>query len=166
MKRRLGTKGFVMLLVSAFCLVPAGCGAGKTLVMKPTEATFHARSVEITEEEPTVKATEKARQYFLERLETLLYEDGGFEKGSTLKISYRFIQFNPGSQLTRWFWGGVGNAGEGTVTVEAKFYIGEEEVSFIQVEGKIQSGAFGGDFNFAIEKAAREIATYTLENFK
>ena len=166
MKKRRLIKGLLILMAFASALVFTGCGAGRTIVMRPPETVFSAKSVEIMEETPTIKVPEKARRYFKEKLESFIFEEGGLEKGPRLRVSYRFIQFNPGSQLTRWFWGGIGNAGEGSVTVEAKYYDGEREISSIQVEGKIQSGAFGGDFEFAIEKAAREIANYTVENFK
>jgi hypothetical protein len=74
---------------------------------------------------------------------------------------YRFVQFNPGSQFSRWFWGGIGSAGKGTMTVEAKFLdSNDKELVKIQSEGEIASGFLGGGFNLAIQKAAKEIAEY------
>lgn len=166
MKKQRFIKGLLILMAFDSALVLTSCGAGKTLVMRPPDAVFSAKSVEIIEETPTVKVPEKARRHFMDKLENFIFVEGGLEKGPSLRISCRFIQFNPGNQFTRWFWGGIGNAGKGSMTVEAKYFDGEREISVIQAEGKIQSGAFGGDFDFAIEKAAREIATYTLENFK
>jgi hypothetical protein len=78
-----------------------------------------------------------------------------------LKIHYRFIQFNPGSQFSRWFWGGIGSAGKGSLTVEVRFLDGSgRELAKIQSEGEITSGAFGGSFDFAVQKAATEVAEY------
>lgn len=98
---------------------------------------------------------------FKAALEQELFEKGGFVRGDGLKIMYRFIQFNPGSQFSRWFWGGIGSAGKGTMTVEARFLeFDGKELAKIHAEGEITSGAFGGSFNLAIQKAAKEIAEY------
>jgi len=97
----------------------------------------------------------------------LLYKEGAFQKGSELTIRYRFVQFDAGSQFTRWFLGGIGNSGEGSLTIEAKYFdMAGKELSVIQTEGRIGSGFFGGDFSFALQKAAEEIADYTKINFK
>lgn len=110
---------------------------------------------------PDVKAT------FQQKLEEYLYAEKTFDKGKELTIKYRFIQFDPGNQFTRWFWGGIGNAGEGSLTVEAKFYDADnQELATIQSEGRIGSGFFGGDFSYAVDKAAEKIAEYTKVNFK
>jgi hypothetical protein len=56
-------------------------------------------------------------------------------------------------------WGGLGSAGKGTLTVEAKYFdTAEQEIAGKHAEGEISSGAFGGDFDFAIKKCAMEIA--------
>lgn len=84
-----------------------------------------------------------------------------------MTIRYRFVQYNAGNQFTRWFWGGIGNAGEGTLTVEAKYFDSQgKEICVIQSEGKIGSGFFGGSFDYAMDKAAKEIVEYTKANFK
>ncbi|HSK29843.1 MAG TPA: hypothetical protein VLA17_07755, partial [Candidatus Limnocylindria bacterium] len=62
---------------------------------------------------------------------------------------------------------GIGNTGEGSLTVEAKFFDNaDKELATIQAEGRIGSGFFGGDFSFALDKAAEKIAEYTKINFK
>jgi hypothetical protein len=143
-----------------------GCGAGKTLVMTPPATTFHASSVQVIEDKATVNVPDDVKQTFQEKLELALYEEGQFQRGFELKIKYRFIQYNPGDQFTRWFWGGIGNAGEGSVTVEARYYDAtDNELAVIQSEGKISSGFFGGSYDFALEKAAHEIAAYAKQSF-
>ena len=155
----------VLLLIGVF--VFAGCGAGRTLVLKPPEMKLRAVSVELSETKSTVSVPADIKFEFEEKLKELLFGEGGFQKGQDLKIKYRFIQFNPGNQFTRWFWGGIGNAGEGSLTIEAKYFdVADRELSLIQTEGKIGSGAFGGAMSFAIQKAAEEIADYTKVNFK
>ena len=62
--------------------------------------------------------------------------------------------------------GGVGNAGEGSLTIEAIFISTEgEELAKIHSEGRIGSGFFGGEFSSAIDKAAMEIANFALSKF-
>jgi hypothetical protein len=153
-------------LLMALLLILIGCGAGKTMVTKPAEMNARTSTVEISETNSTVNLPDEVRVSFREKLSTLLYEEGDFEQGPGLKIEYRFIQFNPGSQFKRWFWGGIGNSGEGTMTVEAKYFDSTgNELAVIQSEGKINSGFFGGSIDFAIKKTAEEIANYTKANF-
>lgn len=168
-KGRTKLRNQIRLALSLFPLIIflGGCGAGRTMVLKPTEVRQHFSFVEISEGNSTVNIPANAKQSFCQKLEKFIYEEGGFQKGGDLKIKYRFIQFNPGSQFTRWFWGGLGSAGKGTLTVEAKYFDPtDKEVGTIQAEGEISSGAFGGSFDFAIEKCAKEIAEYTKQNFK
>jgi hypothetical protein len=100
------------------------------------------------------------------KLDEFLYKEGGYKKGPGLTITYRFLQYNPGDQFSRWFWGGIGNAGQGSLTVDAMYTDSSgQQLGKIQCEGVISSGFFGGDFSFAVEKAANEIAEYTKKNF-
>ena len=150
---------FYLLLSILF--ITTGCGAGKTMVIKAPEAASKFSAMEVVEDPATVNVPSEVSSSFQTKLGRLLYEDGGFSKGPGLTIKYRFIQYNPGNQFTRWFWGGIGNAGEGTMTVEAKFLDGKDkELATIQSEGKIGSGAFGGSFDFATQKAAAEVAEF------
>lgn len=131
----------LMALASALLM---GCGAGKTLVMRPPEAAFRASSVEIIEATPNIKVPEKARRTFKDKLERFIFAEGGLEKGPGLKISYRFIQFETGNQFTRWFWGGIGNAGEGSMTVEAKYYDGRGKSPSYRSRGRSRAGPSAG----------------------
>jgi len=161
-------KGLIYLsLLITIIIILVGCGAGKTMVLKPSETKMHVSTVDAFEGDSTVNIPEEAKSVFREKLNKLLYKSEGFQKGNELKIRYRFIQYNPGSQFTRYMWGGLGNMGEGTLTIEAKYLdTNDKEIATIQSEGKIGSGVFGGSFNYAIEKCAKEIAEYTKQNFK
>jgi hypothetical protein len=137
------------------------------MIIKPPEASYKAASASFSEGKSPVKVPDEVKQVFEEKLGTFLYGDGGFQKGSDLKIEYRFIQFNPGSRFARYMLGGIGNTGEGSITVEAKYFDNTgKEVCSVHCEGKIGSGVFGGDFDNAIEKAAKEITDYTKQTFK
>jgi hypothetical protein len=155
------------LLLFLLIIFLGGCGSGRTMVLKPTEIKQHFSSVEIIEGNSTVNVPADVKKVFSQKLEKFVYEEGGFQKGNELKLKYRFIQFNPGSQFTRYMWGGLGSSGKGTLTVEAKFFDPtDQELAMIQSEGEISSGVFGGSFDFALEKCAKEIAEYTKHNFK
>ncbi|MBN1958526.1 MAG: hypothetical protein JXQ81_06530 [Desulfuromonadales bacterium] len=85
----------------------------------------------MTEGVSTVKVPGEVKIAFHDKLAHFLYEEeGAFERGPELKITYRFIQYNPGNQFTRWFWGCIGNAGEGTMTVEAKYLVAPAKFGF------------------------------------
>jgi hypothetical protein len=67
----------------------------------------------------------------------------------------------------RWLSGGIGGAGKGSVTIEAKFINQTgQELAAIQIEGEISSGGFGGDFEYTLFQCAKAIAKYTKRNFR
>ncbi len=146
-------------------LLLAGCGVGKTMVLKRPPTDTKVSSVEVAEDAATVKVPQEVSATFASNLKRLLCAEKAV-KAADLKLTYRIIQFDPGNQAARWFWGGIGNAGEGSMTVEAKYLdnVGRE-IASIQTEGKIGSGFFGGSFESAIARAAEKIAEYTNENF-
>jgi len=151
-----------------FLLIVYLCGcAGKTLVLKPLETKQQFHSVEISEGNSTVNVPTDVKQVFLQKLETFIYEEGGFQKGRDLSIKCGFTQYNRGNQFTRWLTGGIGGAGKGSVMIEAKFINQtDQELAIIQVEGEISSGGLGGDFEYALFQCAKAIAKYTMRNFK
>ena len=158
-RRITGIKGLFILLALTLFLI--GCGAGRTMVLAPPVITAKFTSAEIYEDKATVDVPADVSASFQEKFSQLLYGEAGFVRGPDLKIRYRFIQFNPGSQFSRWFWGGIGSAGKGTMTVEARFLDkNDNELAKIQSEGEITSGVFGGSLQLAIEKAAKEVAEY------
>jgi hypothetical protein len=151
--------GLSILLMVTLSLT--GCGAGRTMVLVPAETPDKFASAEIIEDKPTVNVPADVSASFQAKLAQLIYGQDGFTRGPGLKIRYRFVQFNPGSQFSRWFWGGIGSAGKGSMTVEVRFLnSSDKELAKTQSEGEITSGAFGGSFDFAVQKAAEEVAEY------
>ena len=169
MKRKLSQriiKGVEFSIVFLIISLLIGCGAGKTLVMEPPTSKKSVSSVQIVRGESTVEVPEEVLKTLETKLSEFLYKEGGYTNGPGLTITYRFLQYNPGSQFSRWFWGGIGNAGQGSLTVEATYTdSSNQQLCKIQCEGVISSGAFGGDFSYAVEKAANEISEYTKNNF-
>jgi hypothetical protein len=154
-----------LLLFAGFIL--AGCGVGRAMVVKPPEAKLRVNSIQVMEGNSPVPVPADVKMTFTDKLNQYLYGEGGFQRGAELKISYRFIQYDPGSQFSRWFLGGIGNTGEGSLTVEAKYLDpSDKEVATINVEGRIGSGFFGGALSEAIDKAAEKVAEYTKTNFR
>ena len=156
-----------IFLAISLTLFLAGCGAGKTLILNQSETKVSFVNIGLLSEKSTAGVPEDIQIAFKDLLHKKLYEELKFNEGSDLTIAYRFIQYNPGSQLSRWFWGGIGNAGEGTLTIEARFLDpNKKELAKIQSEGKIGSGFFGGTMDLALDKAATEIGEYTARNFR
>jgi hypothetical protein len=155
-----------LLVLSVFV---AACGTGRTMVVQPTAEARKFDSVTLERAADTVVVPEEFRALFVKELREELYgtaeKPGPFTEGPGLKIRVTVVQFDQGSQFQRWFWGGIGNAGEGSLHVLAEFFDGEMKLSQIQSEGRIGSGFFGGSMNEAVEKAADEIAKYAATNF-
>ena len=172
MEEKIGFRGSVrkvfLVLVNLLILFQlVSCGAGKTIIMEPASNRISVKSVSIIEGQSTVLVPIEVAEEFKEELSAVLFNEGDFVRGEDLTVTYRFLQYDPGDQFIRWFWGGIGEAGQGSMTIEAVFSDSSGgSLAKIQSEGEIGSGFFGGDFSFAIEKAAGEIGEYTLTNFK
>jgi hypothetical protein len=157
----------ILLVVVTSGLTAAACGAGKTMVMEPGTEVVKAGSIMLQEGKSTVNCPPAVVALFRSKLEAQLYKPGGFTQGDELSLTYQFVQYNPGDQFTRWFFGGLGNAGEGSITVQAIYTDrAGKPVGKIMSEGKIGSGAFGGSIDFAVQKAAEEVVQYTLTTFR
>ena len=143
-------------------LILTACGTGRTMVLEPLHPMPSTTGVSIQEENDTVKVSQEISNKFSNYLSNKLYEKGRVQKGGDLILKYRFLQMNEGSRLARWFTAGIGNAGEGTLTVEATYYDKSGKLlGKIHTEGKIGSGFFGGSVDNALQKSAIEIANYT-----
>jgi hypothetical protein len=88
----------------------------------------------------TVVVPDQYRQQFVQNIRERLYgtseKPGPFTEGAGLTIRIKVIQFDAGSQFERWFWGGIGNAGEGSLQVLAEFYEAQAKIANIQTEGR------------------------------
>ncbi len=155
------------LILVSFILFLQACGSGKTLVLEPPKITSAVQGIHIARDNSTTKIPLEYQQRFENKLQEKLYKKHVFDKGNDLTISYRFIQLDQGNKLARWFTGGIGNAGEGSLTVESKFINKEgKEIGKIHTEGKIGSGFLGGSFDNAIDQSAEKLAEYIINNCK
>ena len=154
-----------ILLIGAI-LVLYGCGTAKTLVLEPVKTSDKYTHIQLIADNPNVEVPADVTEKIESVIKKGLYEKGPFAEGTDLKIHYTFISHDKGNQFARWFWGGIGNAGEGSVTVNVKYVNSKgEELAKTQVEGRIGSGFFGGSINEAITKAGEDIVEFTINNF-
>lgn len=150
------------------CLVSilAGCGTAQTIVMEPIENRTAVSGVSVISDSHNVDVPAKIVQQLQEKIEKGLYEKNGYDRSEELKIVFKFLQQDKGNQFSRWFWGGIGNTGEASLTVLVKYLDADgNELGKTQVQGRIDSGFFGGSFGEAITKAAEQVVRFTVANF-
>jgi hypothetical protein len=149
------------------CLVLAACGTGRTMITAAPEARYVAASLTIQEGTSTVAVPTEVNATLQKLLAEALHGKAGFARGTDLTLRYRFVQYSAGDRFQRWFWGGVGNSGEGSMTIESVYVdrTGAEKAK-IMSEGRIGSGFFGGSMDSALGKVAEEITKFTIENFR
>jgi hypothetical protein len=156
-------------MFTAICLAVLlnGCGSGKIIVYDPVEAKHVVKTIKIVNNMPTSSVPKEYKEDFEEKLKEKLYQEHGYKPGDDLTISYRFLQCDEGSRFSRWFLGGLGNSGESSLTVEAKFIDKSgKEIGKVNTEGKIGSGFLGGSFDNAIEQASDHLVEYIVKNFR
>ncbi|WP_421791890.1 DUF4410 domain-containing protein [Hyphobacterium sp.] len=156
------------ILITIFAAATlAACGTASTLVDSAYTGGMRFDDASISAGTHTVPVDGGAVQEFESRLRERIIDSGMFtEQSGGLTIEYRFLAFNSGNRMARYFWGGIGNAGEASTTIEVVFRDASGEVlSRIQSEGRIDSGFFGGSANNAVTRAADEVAEYTITTF-
>lgn len=143
----------------------SACSTAKTTVSQPPAVKAGYRSVQIVEEPSNVQVAPELSKDFRRELESGLYHDAGFKRGEQLRLAYRIVQLDQGSRLSRTL--PAGDSGEGTLTVEVKYFDAkEQQLAQTRVEGKIEGGMLGGSFDSALARAAREVVAYTSEHFR
>ncbi len=154
------------ILIIGIVLFLGGCGTARTLVLEPIKQPNHFQRAELVEGPATVKVPAQVTEKFRSVVEKGLYENDRFQRGNDLRIVYTIISDNPGSQFQRWLWGGIGNAGEGSLVIMVRYLdASDTELAKTEIEGRIGSGFFGGDFEEAITKAGEDLVKFTIENF-
>src|SRR5262249_29262004 len=108
-------QGFIAGFVFAVLTLSAGCGVGRNLIVQPPQTRIRAASASAAEGNSPVGVPAEMKSEFQSKLDQYLYAENGFQRGQELRIRYRFIQYDPGSQFSRWFFGGLGNTGEGSL---------------------------------------------------
>ena len=154
-------------IISVATLILQACGSGRTLVLDPVKNPHQSGGIRICSTQSSTEVPEEIKITFDTLLREKLYKEEGVKEGSETTLNYRFVQMNEGSRFKRWFLGGSGHSGEGTLTTEVTYLDKNNTViGKIHTEGKIGSGMFGGGFSNAIETAVDQIVQYTLSTFK
>ena len=154
------------LMMISIILLLAGCGTASTLVLEPVATNNKYTNVTLIADNPNVEVPADVTDKIESVIKKGLYEKGPFSNGNDLRIHYTFISHDPGNQFARWFWGGIGNAGEGSVAVMVRYLDhNDNEIAKTQVEGRIGSGFFGGSINEAITRAGEDIVEFTINQF-
>lgn len=145
----------------------SACSSSNTTVMKPPAEKFTGASVEVVEQTTAVAVPQNIRNNFQSMLNDKLYEKDGFSKGSEFKLTYAFIQYEPGSRGARYALGGLGGVGVGIMKIQVTFEDASgRQIAQIMSEGKIKAGLAGGSIDTALDKVAEEIAQYAKSNFR
>lgn len=154
------------LILISFTLLLFGCGTAQTIVMEPVEDSKNVAGIRVVSDKHNVAVPSEVVAQLRSKIETGLYDKNGYTRSNDLKVVFKFLQQDKGNQFARWFWGGIGNTGEASLTVLVMYQDAEgNELGKTQVQGKIDSGFFGGSFNEAINKAAEQIVSFTVANF-
>lgn len=157
------------LIVAAIVLLAGGlpgCGTGHTAVTQAPVTGQHFRAAWVEERDSTVEVPLEDKADFAADLVKDLAKQG-FANGDGLKITYRFIQYDIGSQSARWAMHGLGSVGQGKLIVEAEFTNeAGRSLAKISAEGQINGGLTGGSFAHARARAAEQVAEYAGKYFK
>jgi hypothetical protein len=146
-------------------LLLVGCGIEGMAVVRAPANKMAVSSVEVEERGSTLSLPNMEWDRvtgFREKLRRFLYEDGAFREGPELKIRYRL--FHQGDLASVLF----PRSRSGSDIIEATYLdASNKELATIQVEaGKTDASGFGKDFSGGLERAAKEIADYTKQNFR
>lgn len=157
-----------LLVTAALAVMLSACGAGRTMVLESADpgAGMRFEAAVIDRDRDTVAVPDEIAIEFAAQLRRAMFEEGLFDEGAGLTVRYRFVLFDAGNRMARWFTGGIGNAGEASAMIEIEFLSPDgEALSKIRVEGRIGSGFFGGSTDSALKKAAQEAADYAANSF-
>jgi len=152
----------------ALAAMLAACGTSRTIVSEAVKQKYTAATLSVQEIPSTIQVPDEVRTTMKQQLDKALFSDKtGMKPGPDLTVQYRFVQFNAGNQFARWFWGGIGNAGEASMQIEATYLDAKgQALTRTQHEGRIGSGFFGGSLSDASDRIAEEVANFVKANFR
>ncbi len=156
-----------IILICVATLFVSACGAGTTTIIDAYNGPqMNLETASIVSADTMVDVPDELQKFFKEAMDEQFFEKGLFTRGTGLKVEYTFTQFEAGNRFSRYMLGGIGNAGEASLTVKVEFFDSDgNKLSAINVGGKIGSGMFGGSVKEAMTKAAKEAAEYGVVSF-
>ena len=158
------------ILAFAFVML-VGCGTARTIVLEPIKkdgASIKKYSqIKISADNHRVLVPADIKKTLHQVLKQGLIKAGIFSKDGDLTLDYTFVSYDSGNRFARFFWEGLGNAGEGSMVIRVKYFDGQgAQITEIETEGRIGSGFFGGSLHDAALRAADDIVDFTIKNFK
>jgi len=147
---------FAPLLLTA--VAAGGCGQGNVKELQAPRQGLKVSGLAVVQEPAAAVVPAADSSVFRQRL-TASLRDAGFEVGSGMTLSYRFVEYTAvnrnGGLLA-----GVG-VGRGTATVEVTYTREGETVAVTRVTGNV-----GDERADDLGGIAKRIADYTRRNFK
>jgi len=144
-----------------------GCGASHLIVEQPNRSSVRAQALDLQYDNTVTGVPQSASVHVQQKMEEAFFgKNAPFARGRDITIRYRFIGYDKGSRIGRYFLGAMG-VGEAQMVLEAEFVDPQGNIlSRIRSEGEIGAGFFGGSSNSAINKAVKEIRQYAVTHFK
>lgn len=160
----------IKLLVSAILLAStaifSGCASSSTSIDIPVKKEYSQKydSFVIEEEVLGNNAPQDKKTIFENKLKETFVKNN-YKNANGLKIKYSFLGYDEGNQFVRYMVGF--GAGSGKLTVRTTFIDSKTEqvLGSIETEGTLSMGAFGGDFDGAIDKVANDIYEFAKNNY-
>ena len=153
-------------IISFLLLSGCSAGTGKFFVINPPDRYVKMPSISIIDSTSLVNVSRNSKVIFKKELSEALYVKN-FQRGSDFRLVYSFIYYDEGSRFLRWLGGNLFRLGKGIVKVQVKYLDSTgKELASIEAEGTIVSGWYGGSLDYAIERAAEQVAEYTIDQFK
>ncbi len=154
---------FILLLLSS-------CGSYKAMYIEPTIGKPRALLFQLEKGEHPVAVPAKVDSAFFTTLENKIYKKISRKPKlgdiPDVILQYQFIQFDGGNQLARWWFGGLGDAGQASVVIMLTFFDAEyNKLGRVQVSGEISSGYYGGKFSDVFANMQNEIIDVCTNSF-
>jgi HAMP domain-containing protein len=163
--RARGATRLALLIAGAAAL--AACSNAETTVVEPPAQPIKTAALSLQEGKPAAPCPPEVMAELRDKLTAKLYKPGAFGKGSTLKVTYRVLEYDGGDGSSFWSFGSLTGKAEGSLVVETIYSDKSgHEIGRIRSEGKVGSSLFGHSMDDAIELAANDIAEYTTKTFK
>ncbi len=156
-----------LLTIMTCILTLAACGTSTSIVKQSNPNMQGTQTIAISEADPTVAVPTDMREHLMAALETNLYQQHQFQRGTEVTLRYRFIGYKEGSRLKRWLADSTGSWGEGSMTVHSQFVDQQGKVlAEMETLGRIDSGIFGGAIKSAANRIAQDVAQHATHTFK
>lgn len=156
------------VLASILALSAAACANNSLMVEAPNASSYRTQFATISAADSTVPVDADNQAYTLRKLQDAFF--GGdtplFKEGEGITARYRYVTFDEGSQVGRYFGGGLLGGGSKVVLEVTFLNPAGEELSTVRSEAAVNGGFFGGSNKSGIDAAVKNIAEYAAAEFR